>query len=299
MSTPWELALSEDRAEAGAEAPHLFDSVFTRLLLEFGFTAVTAVALLVCAWATWTGRASSETLARFARRSALALAVFALVTSAFEWSLRRDWMHFHWSMAYPMLALHFVSGGFLASMWPDAASSEFADRHGGRELSRSRWWFPAVIALLALTSIVMLLVFPGRVPPHRNTPGPLLGVVQIAAYGLGLGELPPVLAVVHPEEAARGMGSLTRDLTVPFSVLTLAARGIVGYVALGFLLRVVPNTRMRGTLGLVAPMLATAATYSLWQEPAYGYWQFEPVDIHAFGPTLAAAALALVALAVR
>lgn len=276
----------------------MHDSVFAWLLFAFGLTAVIAVALLVCAWATVTARASSETFARIARRSALLLAVLALSASAMEWTLNRDWMHFQWSIAYPMFALYFVSGGFLARMWPEAVSSEFSERQGAQDRSQSGWWSPAAIVVLALTSIVMLVVFPGRVPPHRTSPGPLLGVIQIAAYGLGLGDLPPVLAVVHAWDEARGMGSLTRDLTVPFSVLTLASRAIVGYVAIAFVLRVVQNARMRRTLALVAPMLATAATYELWWRPAHGYWQFEPADIRAFGPTLAAAVAALLALAV-
>jgi len=272
------------------------DGVFTWIRGEFGLTVVTSMLVLACAWSAATSGARLESLSRAARVSALLMAAIAGLSSASVWLRGHDWQHLQWSLGCPMLGLFFVSGPFLAT--PHLAPRQ-ATAERRRSLRCGSWVsIPIVLFVLAVISIGVIAASPRELPTTRTSPGPLAGIAQIAAYGLGLHDLPPVLAIVHPWDGERGMGHLTRDITVPFSVLTLAARLILGYVALSFALHAAPSATVRRALAFVAPMLATALLgWPLLATPMDGYWQIEPEDVRRFGPTLLAAALALAVLA--
>jgi hypothetical protein len=197
-----------------------------------------------------------------------------------------------------MYGLSLVSGAFLSSMWARDRDDEVQQTGRARDPSRSGWWFPAAAVALGVTSVALLLIQPGPVPPARAHDGTVMGLVGIAAYGLGLGPLPPVLEVVSPQGEARGMGYPTRDLSVSLYVMTLAAKLVVVYVALALLLRWMPRALSRRAPLLLAPAVTTGVLFFARGPDSTNVWDSDPVFMRAFGPTLAAGCAAVVVLAI-
>ncbi len=272
------------------------DPIHPLVLIAFALTLAT---LWVASHAAWRAARTGElpwSRVRRARRFALVLFAAALSMALAHRAATRDWVHFHWSLVYPLLGLALVSGVFLSSMWARDRDHERQQTGRTRDVSRSGWWFPVAAVALGLASIALQLALPGRVPTALVHDGTVLVLVGIAAYGLGLGPLPPVLEVVSPQGELRGMGYLTPDLSLSLDVLTLAAKLTVVYVALALASRLMPRaTSMRSTL-LLAPVLTTCVLFATRPDPEF-IWDSDPGAIRAFGPTLAAGVAALVALA--
>lgn len=263
------------------------DPVFPILAWEFFLTVGGATALLTAAWRSSAVEASTGAPALIPRWIALVLFGSTLVGALLNRIATRDWVHLQWSLGLPLLGLFCVSGAF-SSAW---SSNDTRDR------GWSGWWFPIAALSIGLAAIVLQFAAPGVVPAHRNSPGPLIGAFEIAAYGLGLGELPSAVTLEHSASEGRAVGHLSRDLTVAISVLTLAAQLVIAYVALAFASRSMPEGRLRRVFALLAPTLLTAAMLPIWWSSAYGLWSMNVFYLHAFGPTLLAATLAVLALA--
>jgi hypothetical protein len=272
------------------------DLVYQFLFVIAAATVVVSLLLFGAAFRAAQRGAEGE-LARAARWCAC-FTFAAAVFGAF-WIRRTttDWMHFQWSLGPALLSAFWISGAFLPSTWPDDRTRRRAWDTRSTDWTRSGWWFPAAALALASASVTLQLLEPGRVPAERNSPGPLVGTFELAAYGLGLGELPSLLQVRFPHDAQRGMDHLTRDLTVPLSVLTLAAEMLCAYVTLALGLRFVRNASVRLALGFVSPIAVSVIVFARWRGLSYGLWHETPFEIRAFGPTLAAAAFALALLA--
>lgn len=273
------------------------DLVYPFLLVIAAATIV--VSLLLFGAAFHAAQRGAEGGLAHAARWCACFTFVAAVFGAF-WIRRTttDWMHFQWSLGPALLSAFWISGAFLPFAWPADNARQRAWDTRSTDWTRSGWWFPVAALALGSASVTLQLLEPGRVPAERNSPGPLVGTFELAAYGLGLGELPSLLQVRFPHDAQRGMDHLTRDLTVPLSVLTLTAEMLCVYVALAFGLRFVRSASVRLALGFVAPIAVSVILFVRWRGFASGLWQETPYEIRAFGPTLAAAAFALALLAV-
>ncbi len=271
--------------------------IFQVLFAAGAATSVTSVLLIETAFVA-SRRTFAEGLARAARWGACFVMALAVAGSVGLRITTVNWVHFQWSLGYPLLGAFCVSGAFLPWMWPSEHSGTVAAAPAADAWTRSGWWFPAVALAIGTSSVWLQLLLPGEVPAVRNSPGPLVGTIELAAYGLGLGDLPAVLHVRFPHDAARGMDHLSRDLTVPLSVLTLTAEMLCAYVALALGLRFVPHAAVRFALRLVAPIGVTGFMFSRWRRLASGLWHETPAEIRAFGPTLLAATIALAVLVV-
>jgi len=273
------------------------DLVYQFLFIIAGATVV--VTLLLFGAAFRAARHAAEGELAYAARWCACFTFVVAVFGAF-WIRRTttDWMHFQWSLGPMLLSAFWISGAFLPFAWPAENARQRAWDTRSTDWTRSGWWFPVGALALGSASITLQLLEPGRVPTERNSPGPLVGTLELVAYGLGLGELPPVLHVRFPHDVARGMDHLPRDLTVPLSVLTLAAEMLCAYVVLAYWLRFVRSASVRLALGFVAPIGVSVILFVRWRGFASGLWHETPDEIRAFGPSLTAAAFTLAYLAV-
>lgn len=273
------------------------DLVFQFLFVIAAATVV--VTLLLFGAAYHAAQRGAEGGLAHAARWCACFTFMAAVFGAF-WIRRTttDWMHFQWSLGPALLSAFWISGAFLPFMWPTDRTPQRAWDTPSTDWTRSGWWFPVAALALGCASVTLQLFEPGEVPAERNSPGPLVGTFELAAYGLGLGDLPSLLQVRFPHDAQRGMDHLTRDLTVPLSVLTLSAEMLCVYVALAFGLRFARSASVRLALGFVSPIAVSVILFVRWRAVSYGLWHETPYEIRAFGPTLAAAAFTLVLLAV-
>lgn len=266
------------------------------VLLVFVLTIVSAFKLIVAAAITVTTRVTPWAIVRSARMLGLVLLALTVVGATVHRALTPDWVHFSWSLTYPLFGLCLCSGAFLCSLWQSERDAEAARALRPVDRSRSGLWFIAAMLLVSWLSVALQWGIPDPAPPERADGRPLAGLVEIARYGLGLGDVPALLVPSTPQGEARGLGYLTRELTVPLGVVTLAAAATIVFAALGLALRCVPTGPARHVLLLVAPMLAVAVGWSELRGFDARLWDSNPKAIESFGPTVAAALAAVAVL---
>ncbi len=272
------------------------EPIHALVALEFALTAVIVFKLIVAAAITVTTSATPWAIVRSARMLTLTLFASTVVGALLHRALTTDWVHFSWSLRNPLLGLFVGSGAFLCSLWHHERSDEAECAERPTDLSRNGLWFVAAMLSVAFLSVALQWLIPDPAPPQRANGRPLAGLVEIAAYGLGRGDVPALLVPSTPQGEVRGLGYLTRELSVPLGVVCLASLATIAYAALGLTLRCLPAGAPRRALLLVGPMIATALLGSDLATLDAMHWGSDPAFIRSFGPTVAAAFAAVAIL---
>lgn len=258
----------------------------------------------------WAAVASTNPLPRRLAKWAL----FLWWASSFSLALledvvERDWVHMFWMAQIPCVVAFLLSGALLVTT--TRKEGIFDDDMWNMPFLRivtrlsSPWWFLAMLASLALLSLVVL-EFPSSTVGARNLGQPTHHLIQLAHWGFG-GSLPDCLTPLNESEVARGVGHLMREVTVPLGTLLIAAWLWIAYCALAVIGQFVPGQRMRRAFLLTAPLIggivflvATNSTnvegsvfdthfFQLMGARDTGIWTSDPVVMKSFGPVMATA----------
>lgn len=165
-----------------------------------------------------------------------------------------------------------------------------------------------MLVTLGALPLVLQLAIPEDHPSSRDTGEPVRRLVELAAWGLG-GPLPECLTPITPQESARGIGHLPREVTVALGSTLLAAWQWIAFCALALLGRVLRSPRRRIAFYLVAPALLGLGTLLLPSWKAFdasmfnamresAIWKGEPAVLASYGPVLLVALVALAVLAI-
>lgn len=266
----------------GAADPPLTLFVFASLCLVAGAFAFVA--------ASFPRRAAGSSRAGL---GVVAL-LYALTLTSFAFSAG-DWVHLLWNVEFPILGLLFCSGLLLVRVWPDerVPSSPTMRGPGGAPV--------VLLAFFVLAAVPIGVALAPMEPfPMGRTPGfDGVALVEAARYGFG-GAIPDSMIPVGAKQAARGLGSPSRNVTVTMGALHFAAGAWTLFVLLAFAGRLAPRGEVRSRCYLLGPMLLMPYLTFVFPRGAWeaALWSNEPWVVAAFGPTLLTAAVATVALAV-
>lgn len=221
------------------------------------------------------------------------LGLLFVLTLALLWNASGDWVHLLWSVQYPLAGLWLGAGLLLVRVWPD-------DRRERPALLRG--WNGAVVALLALLvlgSVPVLLTSIPATAAGRVSGSPLAALLEAARYGFD-GTLPASMQPEQADQIERGLGHPPRSVTVTMGSTLLAAGAWILFVALALAGRAIPAGGARRAFFCLAPLVLAPATTVPFPDGAWdrGIWDNQPRLVMAYGPVLAAAAVAAVVLAV-
>ncbi|HTF88457.1 MAG TPA: hypothetical protein VK843_08610 [Planctomycetota bacterium] len=282
-----------------------------------GLACLVCVSLGVLACIGLVARPNDPVSRVWALRAPFALWIFSFLPMLAE---SGDRVHLFWTAQLPLIGLFFLSGALLGIAFQSEPEPREPVAPPTLEQlvtpKRAPWWFLAMMASLGVLPLVLIAGSPWT-SAGRDVGAPIRRLVDVEQWGLG-GALPECLTPITPEESARGVGHLPREVTVPMGTILIATWLWISFCALALVGRMLPWPRIRRAFLLLSPPVLVASSFgpachteasSWWFDPRFfwglsqhsGIWSSDPLVMRSLGPLLliALASTAVLAILVR
>lgn len=231
-----------------------------------------------------------------------AIVTVGIIAAIWNWSVGQDFVHLWWAVQIPLVSTFLLSGNFAARGW----AHEHRPATTAEQMQAPGVFFVATL-VLAVTPLVVEETWPIDHTQRRVTESPTIAILQFVGWSFG-GPRPDCLRY----DMLRGIGHVSRDVTVPMGILLIAAWTSIVFSASTLALRLIRNANCRLAASfVVAPIFGTVVLimkdpvgifdpglFPPYADDRSAVWNSDPLTLRTFGFVVLAGVLCSVALLV-